>query len=232
MICQFSEHARFQKCIWKIQGGGGGVKVLEKRRLGFRQLLGLTKTLTNATQTAPSRCSQPGPAQPGVARKEGSCRAAKRCRRRQGRRALRSQEDIKWNAKAEDTKPTSPGDREWTVPLPLPRCMPDSCFPWGDRVAVSLALYRGMLALPAECSSGCACGMRRNTEEHRGIWLEGPKPTSSVLINHLESVWPQHHLKQNRTYLRRHTGLPKSPRQSRKVGFQVPAEEQTMLEIK
>lgn len=79
--------------------------------MGFRQLLDLTKTLTNATQTVPSRCSQPGPAQPGVARNEASCRAAKRCRL-QERRALRSQEDIKRNTKAEDTKPTSPGGRD------------------------------------------------------------------------------------------------------------------------
>lgn len=51
------------------------MKALEKRRPGVHQLLDLTKTLKkNATQTAPNRCSQPGPAQAGVARNEASCK--------------------------------------------------------------------------------------------------------------------------------------------------------------
>lgn len=193
-----------------------GVKVLKKRRLGVHQLLGLTKTLRVATQTAPIRSSQPGPAQPGVARNEASCRAAKHCRL-QGRRALWSQEDIKWNTKAEDTKLTSPGDREWTPPLPL--CMPECWLTWGDQVAVSLALHSDASTPSGTWLRLCLWDEQKKYWGARRDLSWRVKPKHSALIKQLEPVWAQHHLKQNWTYLQRDAGLPKPQRQSWKIGF-------------
>lgn len=142
----------------------GGVKILEKRRLGVHQLLDLTKTLKNATQTVHHRCHSQNllslvwleikqvAGRPGTA----GCREGER-----------SGGDERILSEALKLKIQSQ--------LPLgtesePHHCHGAClvagFTGGDRVAGSLTLYREMRALPVERGSGCACGMSRNTEEH------------------------------------------------------------------
>lgn len=159
MICQFSEHAHFQTCIWKIKNGigGGGVEGSREKEAGSPSTSWFDKNTEEERH--------PDSPQPML--------TARTCSGWRGQKWSKLQAQPSKAGRREGAR--SGEERRYGDALKLklqsrpplgtesePRLCPGACliagFTWGNPGAESLTLYRGMRALPAERGSSCGFG--------------------------------------------------------------------------